>query len=272
MVEPRQAADVDIQFMDNLASRYDALVTKDFEVYHRRRLHPFLDRLAKEMPGGSLLDVGCGTAAVGLAAAQRGFRVVGIDHTPAMIEVAQQKARSSGLDERISFVAGDVESMPFTDGQFDAVACQQMLHHLPDIRPCIAEIARVLRPNGRYYIADVCRDRTPLKALIVGAKGSLVRIDNVKRLNGAAAADVGLTADLNSDDEYPISRDELLRTLDQFGLERDSLSFMTHLGVRSYLKPVVREGLIRALSFPWRHSRGDLLFTTGTRQAPPGSD
>ena len=87
--------------------------------------------------------------------------MVGTDHSPAMIEVAEQ-TRLSGLDERISFVVGDVESLPFADGQFDAVACQQMLHHLPDIRPCIAEIGRVLRPNRRY---DICRSLSRHNAL-----------------------------------------------------------------------------------------------------------
>jgi ubiquinone/menaquinone biosynthesis C-methylase UbiE len=262
------AGERDVEFIDHLAPLYDELVTKDFDVYHRKRLDPILDRFASEIEGRELLDVGCGTAVVGLAAATRGFTVIGLDHSPKVLDVAREKAQTAGLAERISFVVGDVAALPFTDDRFDVVTCQQMLHHLPEMRPCLTELARVLRPGGRFYIADVTQETTPLKSALRAVRQPLVRVDNVERMSGREAESLGLTGALNSDDEYPIRTGELLELLESVGLAVDSVSFVTRLGYRSWMSPALRSALIDVLSFPWRHSRGDFVFVTGH---PPAS-
>lgn len=71
-----------------------------------------------------------------------GAVVVGIDVSPRMVELQ----RSRGVDARV----GDVQSLPFDDASFDAVSAQYMLYHVPDLPRGLAEIARVLRPGGRF--------------------------------------------------------------------------------------------------------------------------
>ena len=139
------------------ARAYDALVwvvTLGREGRFRQRLTD----LARLGPGESVLDVGCGTGSLAIAAKQRvgpEGEVCGIDPAPEMVARACRKASRAGVAAR--FETASVESLPFPDAAFDAVTGTLMLHHLPDdvrVRG-IAEIARVLRPGGRFLAVDI---------------------------------------------------------------------------------------------------------------------
>ena len=138
------------------AARYDLLVwllTHGRDRAFRERL---VD-LARLAPGESVLDVGCGTGTLAIAARRRvgaTGEVFGIDPSPAMIARAVSKAGRARVD--VSFTNGAVEALPFTGGRFDAVLSTLMLHHLPrKVRQqCAREIGRVLKPEGRVLVVD----------------------------------------------------------------------------------------------------------------------
>lgn len=101
-----------------------------------------------------ILDAGCGTGHTALAFAARGVPVVAVDLTAAMLEQGQQLAAARGLTE-IEFRLGDVEQLPFADGEFDLVVSRYSAHHWPHPQQALAEFRRVLRPGGRLLLADI---------------------------------------------------------------------------------------------------------------------
>lgn len=107
---------------------------------------PMLVRFAAVSAGQRVLDVGCGTGVVALAAARRGAVVTGADLTPALLANARRNAELAGLG--IDFQEADVEALPFDDASFDVVLSQ--FGHMFGPRPAIAtgEMLRVLKPAG----------------------------------------------------------------------------------------------------------------------------
>lgn len=112
---------------------------------------------AEVSAGDRVLDVGSGTGAVALQAAERaGARgeAIGVDASPEMVAKATDKARGRSPAPR--FEVALIEDLPFENGSFDRVVAQLMIHHLPeDLRPTgLAEVRRVLKPGGTVAITD----------------------------------------------------------------------------------------------------------------------
>jgi len=126
--------------------------------------------LSQIKAGDQVLDVGCGSGRLTLAAQQwvgENGEAVGIDPSPEMIEVARQNAKRAG--SKVKFELGVAESLPFPDVSFDVVLNQLMLHHLPeDLKQrALAEMRRVLKPGGVCLIVDFEPPKSGLLRLIV---------------------------------------------------------------------------------------------------------
>ena len=103
-----------------------------------------------------LLDAGCGTGLTALRIAEQHptCRLYGIDLSAKMIRVARNGAAARGLD--LDLRTGSITGLPFADAAFDVVLTNIIFHHLDlaEKRMAVAEIARVLRPGGRYVSAE----------------------------------------------------------------------------------------------------------------------
>ncbi len=105
-----------------------------------------------------LLDLGCGEGAAARQLARSvGCEVHGIDLVPDQIAAAQQVARDQGCPG-VHFAVGDIVSLPFPDGHFQAAMSLETLLHLHDRREAFAEIARCLAPGARLAVSDYVLD------------------------------------------------------------------------------------------------------------------
>lgn len=137
---------------DEQAPIYDEGMQGD----HARALYPcILEEARRAMEGTpvpSVLDVGCGTGMLSerLLGAFPSCRLAGVDLSPAMVERARTR-----LAGRAEVREADAERLPFHDGAFDLVVCNDSFHHYPDPDRAAFQMWRVLRKGGALVLGDV---------------------------------------------------------------------------------------------------------------------
>jgi demethylmenaquinone methyltransferase/2-methoxy-6-polyprenyl-1,4-benzoquinol methylase len=141
-----------------IADRYD-LITRLLSFGRDRRWKLRLAELANPRRGSAALDLACGTGDIAYELARRGARVVGLDITHRMLQLAQEK---NGGSQPVRFVTGDMMALPFPDASFDLVTTGYGIRNVPRIEPALAEIGRVLRPGGLLLSLDFDRPSNPL--------------------------------------------------------------------------------------------------------------
>jgi demethylmenaquinone methyltransferase / 2-methoxy-6-polyprenyl-1,4-benzoquinol methylase len=125
--------------------RYSALLSFGQDPRWRR----FLVSRVEARPLDTVLDVATGTAAVALELArQKDCYVVGVDQSGEMLDVARQRVMLAGATAKIRLQEGDARSLPFEDGQFDAVTFTYLLRYVEDPAATLRELARVVKPGG----------------------------------------------------------------------------------------------------------------------------
>jgi demethylmenaquinone methyltransferase/2-methoxy-6-polyprenyl-1,4-benzoquinol methylase len=140
-----------------IADRYD-FITVALSYGQDRRWKRRVIALAEPRAGLRVLDLATGTGDLAFAAAARGARVVGLDITHRMIELARRKA--DGASPRL--LVGDMLALPFPAASFDIVTTGYGLRNVPDLVQAIDEIRRVLAPGGQAISLDFNRPTNPL--------------------------------------------------------------------------------------------------------------
>lgn len=192
----------------------DAIYRTQRHFYDLTRKYYLLgrDRLIRELappPGGSVLEIGCGTGR-NLIAAARAWphaRLFGIDISEAMLETARAKVARAGVSHRITLARGDATAFDaralFGDDEFDRVFLSYTLSMIPDWQGAIAEAAAKLAPGGRLDIVDFGQQERLPGAFRAMLFAWLAKFDVTPRaalggaLNQVAAAH-GLTTDLRA--------------------------------------------------------------------------
>lgn len=146
------------------AHEHDAVVRRSFEkqtrlfsgehaLFAHREPAPlaWLEPLEPDM---IVLDVACGAAHAAEQAAPRVRQVVGVDLTPALLELGAERLRDAGITN-VLLQEGNAAELPFLDASFDLVMCRGSVHHFSRPEEAVAEMARVCRPGGRVVVADM---------------------------------------------------------------------------------------------------------------------
>ena len=168
-----------------LTSLYDPVVrltTREAE------FKPALVAQAGIRTGERVLDLACGTATLTLAAkrAQPMADLHGIDGDAGILRLAAEKASRLGLE--IKLRQGLADALPYPDAYFDRALCSLFFHHLTRVskRAALAELQRVLMPDGELHVADWGEARDPLMRMaffgIQLLDGFTTTADNVRGL------------------------------------------------------------------------------------------
>lgn len=148
-----------------------------------------LDLLADlvSLNGQRIIELGCGNARLARALLQRhaGSQLVGLE-----VDAVQHAKNIANPQERLLFMAGSAEAIPFPDASFDGAMMLKSLHHVPldGMDQALAEVARVLKPGGWLYVSE---------PIFGGALNEIVRLyndENTVRRAAQAALDRALAA------------------------------------------------------------------------------
>lgn len=136
------------------AVTYDGFVSHGIHTDEEKKL--WINTFLKVLPSGddtlSVLDVGCGTGAMGLILSEMGHQVTGLDLSEKMMEQGRKKASDKALS--MTFTSGDAENPPFPDNYFDVVVNRHLLWTLPNPEIALQSWKRVIKPGGRVLVID----------------------------------------------------------------------------------------------------------------------
>jgi ubiquinone/menaquinone biosynthesis C-methylase UbiE len=136
-------------FFEATATEWD---TMRLTYYDERVIETLADAIAVD-DTQTVLDVGTGTGFIAAGLSSRAHRVIAIDNSPAMLEVARANLAHLDIDN-VEVDEGDLTQLPLDDGSVDAAVANMVLHHAEDPAGMLAEMTRVVRPGGWVAITD----------------------------------------------------------------------------------------------------------------------
>lgn len=105
--------------------------------------------LLRDSFGKNILDVGCGKGRFCRKIKDHGFdNIIGVEPSEELFKIAKERNKD------INFIRASITSLPFKDSEFDFLLCVEVLEHVPNIEKAIMEMARVLKPKGKFIILD----------------------------------------------------------------------------------------------------------------------
>ena len=154
------------RFWDRIADRYARQPVKD-EAAYQKKLQITQDYL---QPNMKLLEFGCGTGTTALTHAPLVDRILAIDISARMLEIAEQKAAAAGIDN-VMFERAAIDDFTAPDNSFDIVLGMSILHLLADKDMAIAKVHKMLKPGGVFVSSTVCLGNTMKFFKLIGPLG-----------------------------------------------------------------------------------------------------
>ena len=139
------------EFFDRHARQWDDLARTLLPVPEYRQ-----HLLAQVPQGGNVLEIGIGTGGLLTELAMRSAKVIGVDHSPAMLEEARRRLADQGVSG-VELRLGEMTHLPLSDSSVECVVANMVLHHAADPPAVLADIKRVLAKGGTLLLADLAR-------------------------------------------------------------------------------------------------------------------
>jgi ubiquinone/menaquinone biosynthesis C-methylase UbiE len=102
--------------------------------------------------GKRTLEVGCGLGGFSINLAKKGASHIGLDISPTALQEAKRLAKQLKVDDKIDFILGDVQNLPFKEQEYDIVVCSETLEHVDDSDKGLKELVRVTKNSGHVAI------------------------------------------------------------------------------------------------------------------------
>jgi arsenite methyltransferase len=167
-------------------------------------------------PGATILDVASGPGTSALQAAREaGCDVVGVDLSEESVAAARAAAAAAGLADRVRFAAGDAENLPFPDESFDGALCECSFCTFPGKPRAAAELARVIRPEGRLALSDVTAEPNALPASLHSLAAWIACLADARPLAETAALLEGAGFEVQTTEAHDDALVELLDRIDE---------------------------------------------------------
>lgn len=138
------------------ARHYDKIFGPIFDPGRRKAMS-----LMEPLPGKRVLEVGVGTG-ISLSYYPRDSRVVGIDISHEMLEIARRRCEREGLQQVEALVEMDAENLAFEDNSFDVVIAMYVASVVPNPDRLMEEMARVCHPDGKLLVVNHFASRNPV--------------------------------------------------------------------------------------------------------------
>lgn len=142
------------QMFDNISPKYDLLnrvLSGGIDIQWRKKVI----KLIQQSKPTSILDIATGTGDLAIMMAKNTqAQITGLDLSAGMLEVGRKKIAEENLQNRIEMIQGDSENLPFDDNTFDCVTVSFGVRNFENLEKGLAEINRVLKPNGMFVILE----------------------------------------------------------------------------------------------------------------------
>ncbi|MBS9774979.1 MAG: bifunctional demethylmenaquinone methyltransferase/2-methoxy-6-polyprenyl-1,4-benzoquinol methylase UbiE [Tenacibaculum sp.] len=142
------------EMFNNISENYDKfnhIITFGIDISWRKKV---VDLAGKNNPK-QVLDIATGTGDLAIMLASLNpDKIVGLDISEGMLNIAKQKVNEENLSEIIEMIVGDSENIPFDDNTFDAITVSFGVRNFENLNKGLTEINRVLKPNGTFVVLE----------------------------------------------------------------------------------------------------------------------